>query len=65
MDEESLFATAVGQPPGPGREAFLDEACGGSAAMRDRVARLLAANDRSGASSTPRRRRPIPAAPGP
>ena len=46
MTEEALFAAALERPPGPEREAFLDAACAGDPARRERVGRLLAADDR-------------------
>jgi WD40 repeat protein/serine/threonine protein kinase len=45
MIEESLFAAALERPPGAERRAFLDAACGGDAQLRDRVERLLAADE--------------------
>src|SRR5262245_11554944 len=47
MTEETLFARALERPAGADREAFLDAACGMDAALRVRVERLLAADDRS------------------
>src|SRR5438270_4187619 len=47
MSDESIFAAALQQPPGAGRRAYLDEACGADAALRGRVERLLAADDRT------------------
>jgi tetratricopeptide (TPR) repeat protein len=47
MTEETLFALAIEHPSGADREAFLDAACGGDAGLRDRVGRLLAADERS------------------
>ena len=44
MNEESLFAAALEKPTAAERQAFLDEACGGDAALRQRVERLLAAD---------------------
>src|SRR4051812_43377149 len=46
MTEEALFAAALERPPGPGREAFLDAACAGDPALRERVGSLLAADER-------------------
>jgi tetratricopeptide (TPR) repeat protein/tRNA A-37 threonylcarbamoyl transferase component Bud32 len=45
MDEESLFAAALEMSDPAERQAFLDEACGGDAALRQRVERLLAADE--------------------
>jgi hypothetical protein len=47
MTEESLFAAALQKPAGAERQAFLDETCGGDAALRERVERLLAADEQS------------------
>ncbi|MBX9627596.1 MAG: serine/threonine-protein kinase [Gemmataceae bacterium] len=47
MREESLFVAALDLPTPAGRAAFLDRECGGDAGLRARVARLLAADDRS------------------
>ncbi|HTK77384.1 MAG TPA: serine/threonine-protein kinase [Gemmataceae bacterium] len=47
MTEESLFAAALEKPAGPERQAYLDEACGGDAAKRERIDRLLAADEQS------------------
>jgi serine/threonine protein kinase/tetratricopeptide (TPR) repeat protein len=41
MRDEAIFAEALGKAPGPERQAFLDEACGGDAALRSRVEILL------------------------
>src|SRR5262249_14575165 len=41
MRDEAIFAEALGKAPGPERQAFLDEACGGDAALRRRVEILL------------------------
>ncbi len=45
MDEESLFAAALRLPTAAQRGAFLDEACGGDPRLRERVGRLLAADE--------------------
>src|SRR5205085_1638808 len=42
MDEEALFAAALGRSDAAERRAFLDAACGGDRRLRDRVDRLLA-----------------------
>jgi tetratricopeptide (TPR) repeat protein len=47
MTEESLFALALERPSGPDRQTFLDAACGDDPLLRERVERLLAADDRS------------------
>ena len=47
MNEESLFAAALEKPTPAERRAFLDEACGGDAALRERVERLLAADEQT------------------
>ena len=44
MNEESLFAAALGLPSGAERQAFLDEVCGNNLPLRRRVEQLLAAN---------------------
>src|SRR5687767_5989187 len=46
MNEESLFDAALERPAGAERQAFLDAACGGDLPLRDRVERLLAADER-------------------
>src|SRR5208282_1026336 len=43
--EEALFRAAVELPPGAGRRAFLDQACAGDPALRQRLEALLAAHD--------------------
>jgi eukaryotic-like serine/threonine-protein kinase len=45
-DEETIFAQALRKPP-PDRAAFLDEACAGSAELRQQVEELLAAHERT------------------
>jgi serine/threonine protein kinase/tetratricopeptide (TPR) repeat protein len=47
MDEESLFAAALERVTAAERRAFLDEACAGDAALRQRVDRLLAAYEKT------------------
>src|SRR5947199_893699 len=47
-DEENIFAEALSQPSAAQRSAFLDRACGGDAALRARVKKLLAAHERAG-----------------
>jgi eukaryotic-like serine/threonine-protein kinase len=44
MNEESLFVGALEKRTEPERTAFLDAACAGNAALRQRVERLLAAH---------------------
>jgi serine/threonine protein kinase/Flp pilus assembly protein TadD len=44
MSEETLFAQALEKPVGVERDAFLDVACGGDGALRERVERLLTAD---------------------
>ena len=48
MDDESIFAAALGKAPGPERRAFLDGACGGDDALRRRIERLLEADRQAG-----------------
>jgi serine/threonine protein kinase/tetratricopeptide (TPR) repeat protein len=47
MSEESLFHLALEKPPGE-RADFLEQACGGDAALRRRIEALLAAHDNPG-----------------
>jgi WD40 repeat protein/serine/threonine protein kinase len=47
MSDESIFAAALVKAPGAERRAFLDEACGGDEALRQRVERLLESDDRT------------------
>jgi serine/threonine protein kinase len=47
MNEETLFHRARAKPPAE-RAAFLEEACGGDAALRERVEALLRAHDSPG-----------------
>ena len=44
MNEESLFVAALEKPTASERQAFLEEACAGDVALRQRVERLLAAH---------------------
>src|SRR5579872_5922987 len=46
MTEESLFLAALEKPTPGERQAFLDDACGGDAALRARVQMLLEADAR-------------------
>lgn len=43
--EEALFRAAVELGPGTARQVFLDQACAGEAALRQRLDALLAAHD--------------------
>src|SRR5262245_47727051 len=45
MKEESLFAAALEKSSTAERRAFLEQACGGDVALRERVERLLAADE--------------------
>src|SRR5262249_14437111 len=47
MTEESLFAAALERTAAAERQAFLDEACAGDVALRQRVERLLAAHEKT------------------
>src|SRR5262249_12315152 len=47
-DLKSIFAEALGRPPGPGRAAYLDGACRGDAALRAEVEALLRDAERLG-----------------
>src|SRR5262245_54923792 len=47
MNEESLFAAAIEKQTGAERQAFLDSACGGDLGLRERVGKLLAADEHS------------------
>jgi non-specific serine/threonine protein kinase/serine/threonine-protein kinase len=44
MSERDIFLAALETPPGPRRDAYLDEACGTDAGMRQRIHALLAAH---------------------
>ena len=44
MNEESLFVAALEQPTESERQAFLEGACAGNVALRQRVEQLLAAH---------------------
>ena len=44
-NEEALFRAAVELPPGTARRAFLDQACAGDPALRQRLEALLAAHE--------------------
>jgi serine/threonine protein kinase/tetratricopeptide (TPR) repeat protein len=45
MNEESLFAAALAKTDAAERQAFLDQACAGDPALRQRLDRLLAADE--------------------
>jgi tetratricopeptide (TPR) repeat protein/tRNA A-37 threonylcarbamoyl transferase component Bud32 len=47
MNEESLFGAALEMPGSAERRAFLDEACAGDDGLRERVEKLLAADERA------------------
>jgi hypothetical protein len=47
MKEETLFAAALERSSAADRQAFLDEACAGDRALRQRVERLLAAHEKT------------------
>jgi serine/threonine protein kinase len=47
MDDESIFAAALGKAPVAQRCAFLDDACGSDHDLRRRIERLLEADDRT------------------
>src|SRR5690349_3611509 len=47
MIEESLFAAALERATAAERRAFLDEACAGDVPLRQRVERLLAADEKT------------------
>jgi tetratricopeptide (TPR) repeat protein len=47
MDEESLFVAALEKTSTAEREAFLEDACAGDDALRQRVRQLLAAHERT------------------
>lgn len=47
MSEETIFTTALDKRTPAERSAFLDEACGGDAALRQRVEALIAAHEQA------------------
>jgi serine/threonine protein kinase len=47
MSDESIFAEAINKAPGAERRAFLDGACAGDNDLRQRIERLLEADDRT------------------
>ena len=48
MSEATIFATALEKPDAAERSAYLDEACGGDAALRRRIEDLLQAHGQAG-----------------
>jgi hypothetical protein len=48
MNERSIFMEALEKDTLAGRSAYLDEACGGNAAMRQRVEALLVSHEQAG-----------------
>jgi eukaryotic-like serine/threonine-protein kinase len=50
----TIFTGALDRDSGPQRAAYLDEACGGDAALRDRVEALLRAHEQLGGFLEPR-----------
>ena len=48
MNERSIFMAALEQESLPERSAYVDEACGGDAALRQRVEALLASHEQAG-----------------
>jgi serine/threonine protein kinase/Flp pilus assembly protein TadD len=56
MDERSIFMAALERESPPERSAYLDEACGGDAALRQRVEALLASHEQAGTFL----RKPVP-----
>ena len=48
MTEEQVFFAALDLPDAAARDAYLNEACGEDAKLRERVKRLLAAHFKSG-----------------
>ncbi len=47
MNEESLFVAALGKPTATERRAFLEQACAGNVALRQRVEQLLEAHEKT------------------
>lgn len=47
MSEETLFVAALEMSHSADRQAFLEKACGGDLALRDRLCRLLAADEQT------------------
>ena len=48
MDERSIFMAALERESPPERSAYLDDACGGDTALRQRVEALLASHEQAG-----------------
>jgi serine/threonine protein kinase/tetratricopeptide (TPR) repeat protein len=48
MDERSIFMAALERESAPERSAYLDEACGGDTALRQRVEALLTSHQQAG-----------------
>ena len=61
-DLKSLFGDALDRPAGPERAAYLDDACGGDAALRAQVEELLGAYDCAGRFLADRPEGPMPTA---
>ena len=47
-NEETIFAEALGRGSAPARDAYLDQACAGNAALRRAVEALLFAHQKAG-----------------
>jgi serine/threonine protein kinase len=56
MDERSIFMAALERESAPERSAYLDEACAGDTALRQRVEALLASHEQAGSFL----RKPVP-----
>ena len=56
MNEQTLFAEALERADPQERAAFLDEACRGDAALRERIERLLAQHRHAGGANCYARR---------
>jgi serine/threonine protein kinase/tetratricopeptide (TPR) repeat protein len=56
MDERSIFMGALERESAPERSAYLDNACGGDTALRQRVEALLASHEQAGSFL----RKPVP-----
>src|SRR3954452_18615942 len=59
MTEEAIFIAALEWPTPADRAAYLDEACAGDAARRQRVETLLASHGTAGFLETPAIRRAV------
>ena len=68
MDEEAIFVAALEHTSIAERSAFIDEACGGDAALRNRIEALLGSHQHAGTflniSAGPTLNRPITEQPG-